>query len=390
MGIFKTIENTIYRKLLIFLTVIFLFGCKEPFEPNLPSVPQGFLVVEGFINAQGPTQIQLSRSTPMEQKKTLKPELNASVKIEGDDNSSFALSNMPGGLYTSNTLPINSSRKYRLRIKTKNAKEYLSDFVEVKITPAIDSVSWKEEEKGVQIYANTHDPLNKTIYYRYDYDETWEINSAYQAFYKAVIVPGGNFVIRPITSSDPQIYWCWKYDTSKSILLASSAKLEKDIIHLKPLLFIPTEDERIGVRYSIQVRQYALDKEGYEFLEQMKKNTESLGTIFDPQPSAIKGNIHSLSDPNEIVIGYIHATTVKEQRIFVSAVQLFKRGFSIYRICQSVKVPNHPDSLKRSIPPDWPYDAIWEGPVITHYLVSTSPCVDCRESGGKNVKPSYC
>ena len=389
MGIFKTIENTIYRKLLIFLTVIFLFGCKEPFEPNLPSVPQGFLVVEGFINAQGPTQIQLSRSTPMEQKKTFKAELNASVKIEGDDNTSFALSNMPGGLYTSNTLPINSNRKYRLRIKTKDAKEYLSDFVEVKITPAIDSVSWKEEEKGVQIYANTHDPLNKTIYYRYDYDETWEINSAYQAFYKAVIVPGGNFVIRPITSSDPQIYWCWKYDTSKSILLASSAKLEKDIIHLKPLLFIPTEDERIGVRYSIQVRQYALDKEGYEFLEQMKKNTESLGTIFDPQPSAIKGNIHSLSDPNEIVIGYINATTVREQRIFVSAVQVFKRGFSIYRICQSVKVPNHPDSLKRFIPPDWPYDAIWEGPVITHYLVSTSPCVDCRERGGKNVKPSY-
>jgi hypothetical protein len=277
MGIFRTIENTIYRKLLIFLTVIFLFGCKEPFEPNLPSVPQGFLVVEGFINAQGPTQIQLSRSTPMEQKKTLKPELNASVKIEGDDNTSFALSNMPGGLYTSNTLPINSSRKYRLRIKTKDAKEYLSDFVEVKITPAIDSVSWKEEEKGVQIYANTHDPLNKTIYYRYDYDETWEINSAYQAFYKAVIVPGGNFVIRPITSSDPQIYWCWKYDTSKSILLASSAKLEKDIIHLKPLLFIPTEDERIGVRYSIQVRQYALDKEGYEFLEQMKKKHRVTG-----------------------------------------------------------------------------------------------------------------
>src|SRR6186997_819015 len=317
------------------LLVIFLTGCKESFEPNLPSVPQGYLVVEGFINAQGPTQIRLSRSTPIEQKKTFKAELNASIKIEGDDNSSFTLSNLPNGLYRSTTLPINSSRKYRLRIKTKNDKEYLSDFVEVKITPAIDSISWKEEEKGVQIYSNTHDPLNKTIYYRYDYDETWEINSAYQAFYKAVIVPGGNFVIRPITSSDPQIYWCWKYDTSKSILLASSAKLEKDIIHLKPLLFIPTEDERIGVRYSIQVRQYALDKDGYEFLEQMKKNTESLGTIFDPQPSVIKGNIHSLSDPDEMVIGYINATTAQDKRIFISGAQLVKRGFNIYNFCSS-------------------------------------------------------
>jgi hypothetical protein len=77
------------------LLVIFITGCKESFEPNLPSVPQGYLVVEGFINAQGPTQIRLSRSTPIEQKKTFKAELNASIKIEGDDNSSFTLSNLP-------------------------------------------------------------------------------------------------------------------------------------------------------------------------------------------------------------------------------------------------------------------------------------------------------
>ena len=84
-------QNIIF--FLVFLTVC--FGCKESFEPNLPPVPQGYLVVEGFINAQGPTQIRLSRSTSVEQKKTFKAELNASIKIEGDDNSSFTLSNLP-------------------------------------------------------------------------------------------------------------------------------------------------------------------------------------------------------------------------------------------------------------------------------------------------------
>ena len=390
MRVFKIIKIIIYKRLLVILTVVFLFGCKEPFEPNLPSVPQGYLIVEGFINAQGPTQIRLSRSTPMEQKKMFKAELNAMVKIEGDDNSTFSLSNLPNGLYTSPTRPINVNRKYRLHIKTKDSKEYLSDFVEVKITPTIDSISWKEEEKGVQIYANTHDPQNKTIYYRYDYNETWEIRSAYSANFKTErITSTGVPIIRPINSTDPQIFYCWKYDTSASILLASSAKLEKDIIQLKPLLLIPTEDERLGVRYSIQVRQYALDKEGYQFLEQMKKNTESLGTIFDPQPSAIKGNIHSLSDPNEVVIGYINATTISEQRIFISESQLVNRGFSIYRLCQSFEVPNNPDSLKIFIPPHWPYDAVYFGLVIIAYNVSKSDCVDCRERGGINIKPSF-
>src|SRR6187200_2294912 len=153
MGIFKTIENTIYRKLLIFLTVIFLFGCKEPFEPDLPSVPQGYLVVEGFINAKGATEIKLSRTTPLDVKKTFKAELNASLKVEGDDNTSFSLTGLPNGRYLGTGF-INPQRKYRLRIKTKDAKEYLSDFVSVKITPPIDSVSWEEDERGVQVYVD--------------------------------------------------------------------------------------------------------------------------------------------------------------------------------------------------------------------------------------------
>ena len=66
---------------------LFVFSCKERFEPNLPLVPQGYLVIEGFINAQGPTQIQLSRTTLIDQKQSFKPELNADVKVENDNNS---------------------------------------------------------------------------------------------------------------------------------------------------------------------------------------------------------------------------------------------------------------------------------------------------------------
>lgn len=369
----------------LIVLIILINACKERFEPNLPLSPQGYLVVEGFINAQGPTQIKLSRSTPIDQKKVSKAELNANIKIEGDDNSSFQLSGASNGLYHSVALPINPSRKYRLRIKTKDNREYLSDFVAVKITPPIDSVSWKEEkDRGVQIYVNTHDPQNKTVYYRYDYDATWEIRSAYYANYKY-----DNGVIRPTDLNDPQIYYCWKYDTSSTIILGSSAKLESDVIHLNPVLFIPATDEKLGVRYSIQVRQYAMDKEGYQFMEQIKKNTESLGSIFDPQPSAVNGNIHSVSDPAEIVIGYINATTVQEKRIYISEAQLANRGFSIHDACETVRVANHPDSLAKYLPGHWPYEAVFMGIAIVAYDISTISCVDCRERKGKNIKPGF-
>ena len=372
------------------LLLIFLSGCKERFEPNLPSVPQGYLVVEGFINAQGPTQIRLSRSTSVEQKKTFKAELNASIKIEGDDNSSFTLSNLPNGLYTSSTLPINSNRKYRLRIKTKNAKEYLSEFVEVKITPGIDSVSWKEEEERVQIYVSSHDPSNKTIYYRYEYDETWEIRSAFVQHVKLDrIAANGDRIIRPVTSNDPQVFYCWKYDTSKNIILASSAKLRTDIINLFPVRFLQVLDDKLAIRYSIQITQYALDKDGYEFMEQMKKNTENLGTIFDPQPSVLSGNIKSISNHGELVVGYIYATTLQQKRIFISDSQLPGRRFSIYDSCISKGIPNKQDSFKVYIPERLPHGAILLGPDTVGFDISTENCIDCRVRGGKNVRPSF-
>lgn len=366
------------------LVIIFLAGCKEAFEPDLPPVPQGYLVVEGFINAQGSTQIKLSRTTALDQKKTFKAELNAAVKIEGDDNSSYNLLSQSNGLYSSPALPIDPDLKYRLRIITKTGKEYLSDFVEVKVTPAIDSINWIEDQNGVTVYANAHDDANDTRYYRWDYDETWEIHSAYIAFWKY-----DNGLLRPLSVNETNhYYYCWKYDTSGTIVIGSSAKLEKDIILLSPIIFIPSTDEKTGVRYSIQVRQYALSKEEYEFLEQMKKNTESLGTIFDPQPSAINGNIHCVSDPREIVIGFVSATSVQQERIFISASELKNNLFNMLNICSYILLANQADSMEGIVPPMWPYEGV--PPIMpTHFKVSDSKCVDCGERGGKNIKPGF-
>ena len=370
----------------LYFTVIFIFflGCKEPFDTELPIVPQGYLVVDGFINAQGITQIKLSRTTPLDQKKTLKPELNATLQIQGEDNSSYSFVTSANGTYSSASNILNSSTRYRLRIRTKDNKEYLSDYASVKITPPMDSISWTKENDGIQIYVTTHDDQNRSIYYRWEYDETWEIRSAYYAFYKyenGKIVPRG--------SNEPNIYYCWKYDTLRNIILQSSEKLNKDIISLKPLRFIPYLDEKMGVRYSIQVRQYALDKEGYQFYELLRKNTESLGTIFDPQPSALNGNIHSISNSTELVIGYIGVTTMQQQRFFIDASNLGLRVFNILSECPSMDVPNRPDSLAKYIPPQWPYDAIFEGFGIKAYKVAEPRCVDCRLRGGNNLKPSF-
>ena len=368
--------------LYLFLSIT-LIACKEPFEPNLPIVPQGYLVVEGFINAKGPTEIRLSRTVPLDQKRVMKPELNAFVRVEGEDNTTFNFLAAANGRYTSGTLPINPEKKYRLYIKTTNGSEYRSDYCGVKITPPIDSISWKEEQDKVTIYASTHDPNKKSVYYLWDYSETWELRSPFPPDVK---VENGR--VREMTGSDTIVSVCWKYDSSSTINLGSSARLENDVIHFNPLVAHSKLDERFGVRYSILVRQYAINKEAYSFLDQMKKSTEGLGTIFDPQPTELKGNIRALKDSTELVVGMIYATTVEEQRIFISSSQLTPGDR--FRIQNCV---NDTLSLAQTVsayPASLPFQGLYSlSGFLVGTIVSSNFCVDCRYRGGKLIKPSY-
>jgi hypothetical protein len=67
------------------------------------------------------------------------------------------------------------------------------------------------------------------------------------------------------------------------------------------------------------VKQYALNQEAFAYWQNIKKTTEQLGSIFDAQPSQFKGNIHSLTDSTEPVMGYVSASSIETKRIFVTS-----------------------------------------------------------------------
>jgi hypothetical protein len=231
----------------------------------------------------------------------------------------------------------------------------------------------------------THDNANDTRYYLWSYEETWEIRTYYFSKYKYV----NDTVYRRGSLDD--VSTCWKYAYSQDILIGSSASYQTDTIPEAPLNFIGNGDEKLAVRYSILVKQYALDKKGYEFYEMMKKNTESLGTIFDAQPSEIKGNIFSVSDPNEAVIGNISATTMEEKRIFIEPADLDRWRFEQH--CNDYVVKNDPDSIRFAYQTGLSiYEAIFsmtQPGVIVSYQFSLAHCVDCTKREGSLGRPPY-
>ena len=370
--------------LLVCWVLIALFSCKEVYKPIVISSTDSYLVVEGVLNAgTGPTNIRLSRTFKLDDTARLQGERNAQVTIEGKDNTARTLTMTGDGVYSSPNLALVINNEYRLRIKTAGGKEYLSDYVTARSSPVIDSISWKQDERGVQLYVDTHDPGNNTRYYRWDYDETWEIRTYYYSEFKYA-----NGVVSKRTPGE-MVATCWKYDASNSILLGSSARLQSDIIHRAPIAFLFNGDEKLDVRYSILLRQYALDKQGYEFYEMMKKNSESLGTIFDAQPSELRGNIHSVSAPGELVIGFISASEISEKRMFISRSELNRWNF--YEDCPEILVKNDPDSIQAAYDGGGSiYGAVYNiFNMISYYKFSTKPCVECTARDGSLIRPSY-
>jgi len=373
------------RRFVIYLIVLTVFAglaCRDPYNPPIISSPNSYLVVEGALNAgTGPTRIRLTRTFKLDDTASLQGELNAQVLVEGKDNSTRQLVMDGEGFYISPGLNLSIDQEYRLRIITANGKEYESDYVLAKRTPPIDSLEFRQDEKGVQIFVNTHDDSNNTWYYLWDYDETWEIKT----FYYSVLKYVNGVVYDRFQTED--ISTCWKYDNSTNILVGSSAALQSDVIYRAPINFLENGNEKLAVRYSILLRQYALDKSGYEFYEMMKKNTESLGTIFDAQPSEIKGNIHCISDPGELVIGYVFAPVIEEKRFFISAQEL--QGWRFHQDCPKFKIPSDADSLEAAYAGGLSiFEPIYNTMPIRYYAARVA-CSDCTARGGSLTKPSY-
>ncbi|MGC4235005.1 MAG: DUF4249 domain-containing protein [Niabella sp.] len=380
--------SKIFNIIWIFLLPAFFAGCKDIYLPDIPSSATNFLVVEGVLNAGNePTTITITRTYDIDGNiGNLRGEPNAIVTVEGNDNSTRPLTMTSAGTYQSNNLVLSANNEYRLRIKTIDGKEYLSSYVKVKASPEIDSVSYKRLDGDLQLYVNTHDPANNTRYYKWSYEETWEINSSYNS--TLIYDKDHPQLVRERTPSE-LIFRCWKYSKSNKILFGSSAKLTSDIIFEQPLNLIPNGDERLSVKYSILLKQYAMDKDAYEFFDLMKKNTESLGSIFDAQPSEIRGNIQCVTNPDEIVIGYISASTVTQKRIFINRPE----GWSFRQLCDIKLVPPNRDSIVVYLA-SGEYIPLWEeprenAPAILDYASSTPVCVDCRERGGNLQRPAY-
>ena len=387
--------KTINGYIIIYYTALicFLSSCISVYEPEGVKSLEGILVVDGMIVDMG-TIINLSRTVKLDNCLQGFAQINrvgvsdAIVHVIDEGNNVIAVAEpqiTDDGISTPGTYAINGKitfmpdMKYALDILIDN-KHYRSAFVYPVHTPEIDEVNWMlNDDISIDIMVSTHDPENKINYYRWAFEEDWEIISPLFAALRFELSTG-EFIQQSLIGSNNR-YYCWKSDKSKSLILGAYDKLSATVISNKKIhQFFPSHARYSSPSlYSILVKQYGLDNEAYGYFENLQRNVEGTGSIFAPQPSEKAGNIHCLTDPGEPVIGYVAISNATTYRLFIDL-----STFDVRWDCSEVQFFQL-DEL---------YKAYREGFGLydreeSDYMCVSRICVDCIERGGTKKKPDF-
>src|SRR5688572_8658517 len=120
-----------YRTRIILCLFLFINACVEPYMPSVIVNDYNYLVVDGFLVGNDSTYIKLSRTQVIAEASTFEAELRALVQIESESGKLYSLTEKNNGWYVAPPLAFGLTDRYRLRIKTHNSHEYLSEYASI-------------------------------------------------------------------------------------------------------------------------------------------------------------------------------------------------------------------------------------------------------------------
>lgn len=293
-----------------FAFVIFLTACEQEVEVPLRRVTPR-LVVEGSITTDPPPYaVRLMYSGQFTHTNAISGELyinDAAIILSDDAGGSTSFTRTSNGFYESTDMDFRgeTGKTYQLTITLSDGNTFQSKPETIFPVPAIDSLSVEVDPMytartptGFLVYANTNDPATPGNYYR------WTAES---------MLP------RKATGESCGFYckigeYCRQLHRSSGINVLSDQSLNgKSIlhhwVHRSPIYWFG--------RHYIEVKQLSLSREAFVFWQKVDEQTARTGSIFDPLPAPLEGNIYNVHRPDELALGYFGASAVSSKRIII-------------------------------------------------------------------------
>lgn len=337
-------KKPIYFVLCLLAGVCTLSGCIEEYEADIPDEESHLLVVEGTICSSQLNVFYLSRTQGLNTTYASGREWGAKVSVRGSDGTEFnAQQHYDWGIesYYGNDLghmPMVTNGGYTCWIDTlyPDVEYYLHIEVDGDVYESVPQKPLPTEklvevrgvqntpESNINVLVTPEAPINpeRTNYYSWTFDETWEVHSDYTTTLFFDIA-----TMKCIHKLNQFPERGWKDGFSKTIMVGASHNYEGQHIKGFKIYDIDRSNERMFHKYSGLVHQRAITKAEYEYELARRQAGTEMGGLFTPQPSALPSNIHCLTSPNKRVIGFVGCSmNTSERRFFLHA-----KDFSIYR-----------------------------------------------------------
>lgn len=380
--------NRIITVLIICLTMG-MTSCIYDYNPkdeSLPGLMEPHFVIDGDIIVGGFTKIKLGfTETLLGETKDLPTGITIAVESEEGGQIYGALADYVENLFEIDTRNLKTNGSYRLCVSVPGRGEYISEFKQVVLTPPIDTITWSmsRDSSYVDIEVSTHTDGDETLYCKWNYDENWESPSYYQP--RLRYDRKTERLIDLTEEEKVERSYCWSEAHSSYVLIANTERLEDNIISKFVVNKIAPTDTRVRGLYSINIVQRALDKEAYSYWAELQRNMQSTGGIFSAQPTELKGNIVSLTNPSEDVIGYVSVVTTTEKRAFIdwSEIDFFSTSCSLHIIEVTKKIMMMNYHRQGYVPVF--YSEVGEKENVFWTVLQ---CADCR-SYSNSTKPDF-
>jgi hypothetical protein len=266
------------------------------------------LVVEGAVTTDTvPYTVKLTYSGPLGSSENIPDqylEKNATVTISDDLGNNTTLVYRDQGVYeTTDPAYIGKAgRTYQVTVLLKNGKKYVSIPEKIKAPVPVTQVSTQFVYKFnfdfptyLNIYADAKDPGQEENYYRWTFIN-WVLRQT-----KGVSCGFGCIMYE----------YCYQKYVDKEVRLLSDAAINGNDI----------KNQLVGRCYIysygnplIDIAQQSLSREAYQFWRAYQDQQSRTGSILDPLPASIKGNVRNAADSTDYALGYFSAYSIAHKK----------------------------------------------------------------------------
>lgn len=263
------------------------------------------LVVEGLItNRAEPYTVRLSYTTLNPNLRDLPAtafETRAQVTISDDMSKAVSLTQISPGVYQ--TVDRNYvgqvGRTYTLTVRLPDGRVYVSEPETMAATPAIKKFYAEyggrleqQAPAGMRVYIDVDDPAGQRNFYR------WSVTGWRPRLATGECCPYCQGICNK---------YCWAPFESRSIPLYDDQFSNGSTIKRQQLYFSPVYT--VGP-HLFEIRQYSMTRSAYQFWLRYREQQTRTGSILDPLPATIEGNVARADDRNSRALGFFSAASV--------------------------------------------------------------------------------